>query len=676
MKIHLVGLLLTACSLLAITTSAQQAPVSYSVDLTRANTHYITVEMTFEPVDEKTQIMMPVWTPGSYLIREYPKQVDRIVAKGAKGKKLNIEKVTKNRWQVDCGDNKSVTVKYRLYCHERSVRTNWVSHDYAILNGAPTFITVPEYLDREHVVQLNLPDVWKRSATSLKGGDSPHQFVASDYHELVDSPIVAGSMVVYPFEVGGVPHQFVNVNERGFWDGARAAKDLAKIVKAHHDVWGTVPYDRYLFINVVGGGGGGLEHDNSCLMLASRWTCGNESTYQSWLSLASHEFFHTWNIRRLRPEGLVKYDYETENYTPSLWIAEGITSYYEDLLLVRAGLISRTRFVSELSTKISRVQNAEGRKVQSLRDASHDAWIKFYRPGENSSETTISYYTKGCVAGMLLDAEIRTLSEGEKSLDDVMRRLYKKHSGSVGYKPSDFRAICSDVAGSDMSDWFKSAIDSTDELEFQNICNWYGLEIGDVKPQRRSRKKKKDDDESEKSKDEDKADENGEENAWPGSFRQFFGGAPGRSAGSRDRQRNQRPWLGATASSDNGKLIVTRVTPDSPATAAGLVINDEIIAINEFRVTSIETRLRHYDVGQTINLMVAREDRMMEIPITIGTREPRKRWSARLTSRPNKQQSSHRDSWLNTGKKESKKEKTDAEEKKKSPKKKSDGVDY
>ena len=652
MKIHLVGLLFVACSLATAVSFSQQTPVSYSVDLTRANTHYITVEMTFEPVDEQTQIMMPVWTPGSYLIREYPKQVDRIVAVDAKGKRLEIEKVTKNRWQVDCGKSKSVSVKYRLYCHERSVRTNWVSHDYAILNGAPTFITVPEYLDREHVVQLKLPGVWKRSRTSLKGGESPHEFVAADYHELVDSPIVAGAMVVYPFEVGGVPHQFVNVNERGFWDGERAAKDLAKIVKTHQDVWGTVPYDRYMFINVVGGGGGGLEHDNCCLMLASRWACGNESTYQSWLSLASHEFFHTWNIRRLRPSGLVKYDYESENYTPSLWIAEGITSYYEDLLLVRAGLITRAQFVSELSSKISRVQNAEGRKVQSLRDASHDAWIKFYRPGENSSDTTISYYTKGCVVGMLLDAEIRARSEGKKSLDDVMRRLYEKHSGTVGYKPSEFRAICDEVSESDMSQWFKSAIDSTDELQFQNVCDWFGLEIGDVKPQRKMKTKKSDN--NEKSTGDAENQGNSEKASWPKPFRQFFDAAADRFSDAADRKRNQRPWLGVSASSNNGKLIVSKVTPDSPATAAGLVINDEIISINEFRVTNLDSRLRHYEVGQTITLMIAREDRMMEIPVTIGTREPRKRWSARLTSKPTKQQSRHRDSWLKPAKNKAK----------------------
>lgn len=618
------SLLLVVTSLLSTSLDAQQAPaVDYVVDLSRANTHYITVSMTFEPVDEQTQIMMPVWTPGSYLVREYPKHVDRIAATDDDGNELDIKKVTKNRWQVECGESKSVTVKYRLYCHERSVRTNWVSHDYAILNGAPTFITIPEYLEREHVVQLELPDVWKRSATSLKGGQSPHQFVASNYHELVDSPIVAGALTIYPFEVDGVPHQLVNVNERGFWDGERAAKELAKIVAAHHEVWGNVPYDRYLFLNVIGGGGGGLEHDNCCLMMASRWACGNESSFQSWLSLASHEFFHTWNVRRLRPKQLVEYDYESENYTPSLWVAEGVTSYYEDLLLVRAGIMDRDQFVSTLSSQISRVQNAEGRKVQSLRDASHDAWIKFYRPGENSRDTTISYYTKGAIVALLLDAEIRSRSDGEKSLDDVMRLLFEKHADGVGYLPSDFRAICSDIAGSEMDEWFQSAVDSTDELDYQTICDWFGMQVGDTKPRKKTKKKKnkKDgdaDDESSETKTEDeKAD-----------------------------RSNEQPWLGVSTSSSSGKVTVSKVTPDSPAESAGLVMNDEIIAINDFRINSLDSRLRLYDVDQTVTLLIAREDRLIEIPIVIGSREARKSWSAKLVKKPTKKQKKNLDQWL------------------------------
>lgn len=644
----LVALILLAFSLLTISANAQQQPISYVVDLSRANTHYITVSMTFEPVDEQTQIMMPVWTPGSYLVREYPKNVDRISATGAKGKKLGIKKVTKNRWEVDCGENDSITVKYRLYCHERSVRTNWVSHDYAILNGAPTFITVPEYLDREHVVQLKLPDVWKRSATSLKGGQSPHQFVASDYHELVDSPIVAGALTIYPFDVAGVPHQLVNVNERGFWEGERAAKDLAKIVAAHHEVWGNVPYDRYLFLNVIGGGGGGLEHDNSCLMMSSRWACGNESSYLSWLSLASHEFFHTWNVRRLRPKQLVEYDYEQENYTPSLWVAEGITSYYEDLLLVRAGLMDRDKFISTISGQISRVQNTEGRKVQSLRDASHDAWIKFYRPGENSRDTTISYYTKGAVVALLLDAEIRSRSDGEKSLDDVMRKLFKNHSGAVGYKPSDFREICSDVAGSEMDDWFKSAVDSTDELDFQEICNLFGMQVGDVKPNLGG-------EESDEA-DEDEDDEPRARGRGRGRGR---GGRGGRGRPRRneseneiesknsDERENQRPWLGVSTSTSNGKVTVSKITPDSPAETAGLVMNDEIIAINDFRVSSgLDSRLRHYDIDQTITLLISREDRLIEIPIVIGSRPSRASWSARLVRKPTDEQKENLDNWL------------------------------
>ena len=452
--------------------------ITYSVDLTDAMNHYVRVQMRAVAEGDETELMMAVWTPGSYLVREYARHIDSLKVTGGDGTSLPFEKTRKNRWLVKTTPGQEIVVSYRLYCNETSVRTNFVNSQFGVLNGAPTFLTIPDRIDQPHHVTLKIPAAWRGTATSLKRGDQQHSFVADGFDELVDSPIVAGLIDTYPFEAGGVQHQLVNVGESGYWDGESAAADLKKIVDQHQQMWGTVPYDRYLFMNVITEGRGGLEHDFCNLTLASRWAFRVPEKYQDWLSLASHEFFHTWNVRRLRPKPLLKYDYENEIYTDSLWVAEGITSYYEDLALVRAGLIDRDEYLKRLSKNIEKVQSKYGRNVQSLRDASFDTWIKFYRPDENSSNTQVSYYDKGAIVAFLLDMKIRELTKNERCLDDVMRAVYEKFH-ETGYTQAGFRAVASEVAKHDLGPWFESAIDSTDELDYQPAVDWLGLEFTD-----------------------------------------------------------------------------------------------------------------------------------------------------------------------------------------------------
>ena len=334
LSVVLWAMLLLGASEIFAATENDKLALRYTVDLEDTRNHYLTIKVEVPVDSDTTELMMAVWTPGSYLVREYARNIDSMTVTSG-DRELKFEKIRKNRWLVETKGIKSFEVSYRLYCNEMSVRTNWVGNQYAMINGAPTFITVPDRLDKQHEVQLLLPRNWTRSATSLKSvGGNPHRFVAENFDELVDSPIVAGNVSVYPFVVGGIEHQLVNVGESGYWNGTKAATDLKKIVEAHQEMWGVVPYDRYMFINMIVESGGGLEHDNSSILMTSRWSFRDRGRYKSWLSLASHEFFHTWNIRRLRPKSLVTYDYENEVYTDSLWIAEGITSYYEDLLLL------------------------------------------------------------------------------------------------------------------------------------------------------------------------------------------------------------------------------------------------------------------------------------------------------------------------------------------------------
>ena len=580
-------------------------PIAYSVNLSDAKNHYLTITATFQPPEaaDETEIMMAVWTPGSYLVREYARHIDTMTVTDAEGNALPFQKTRKNRWLVQNGDSSTVVVQYRLYANEMSVRTNWVGMEYAMINGAPTFITLVDGLDLPHVVQLELPRNWKRSATSLHRSGGAHRYVAESFDELVDSPIVAGNISVYPFDAGGVKHQLVNIGESGYWDGSKAASDLQPLVEAHQEMWGTVPYDRYLFLNMISESGGGLEHDNSTLIMTSRWSFRSQSRYQSWLSLASHEFFHTWNVRRLRPRSLVEYDYENEVYTKSLWVAEGITSYYQDLLLVRAGLMDRNAYLRRLSREVESVQRTIGRTKQSLADSSYDAWIKYYRQDENSRFTQISYYTKGAVAAFLLDVKIRKLTDGQQSLDDVMRTMFEKYS-ETGYTPEEFRTVASEIAGEDLTPWFRNAIDSTEELDFSDL-EFIGIQVPEAAQQQMDEE-------------DDAAD---------------------------DSDDRGSAWIGLSAGGDS-RVTVSSVQPDSPAYEAGIVNGDELIAVNGYRLSgSINSRLDQYEVGDEIELLIARRGELKTVAVTIESNDS-ENWRLRFVSKPDASQKSQQASWL------------------------------
>ena len=298
----------------------------------------------------------------------------------------------------------------------------------------------------------------------------------------------------------------------------------------------------------------------------------------------------------------MKYDYENENYTPSLWVAEGVTSYYQNLILCRAGIMSQGELIGMLGRNIQSLQAKDGRSIQSLRDSSHDAWVKFYRQEVNSDITQVSYYNKGAVAAFLLDGNIRLKSEGKYSMDDVLRKLYQKYSGDVGFTPADFRSLCSDLAGADLSEFFRVTIDSTEELDYQPAADGFGLRIGDY--------------------------------------------IPGRERNTRESRTRQTPWLGVRTSSDSGRLTVSSVSPDSPATEAGLGYDDEIIAINNLRtISSLERRLALFDVGEQVTLLIARDGKLLELPVTIGS-QGSENWSLRIHTSSSDDQQQRREDWL------------------------------
>ena len=560
----------------AQTTAAAQRgldPIRYTVSFPAPHTHYMEVS-AIVPTGGRAdvELMMAVWTPGSYLVREYARNIERVTATGPGGRALAVEKSDKNRWRVTTGGAPTVTVAYRVYGREMSVRTNWVESRFALVNGAPTFMTLADMAPRPHEVILNPADGWRRSMTGLAPlGGGEHRYRAPDFDTLVDSPILLGNPAVYEFSVDGKPHYLVNEGEAGIFDGERAARDLEAIVREHRRFWGSLPYDKYVVLNVMSEtANNGLEHKNSTVLMTSRWATRTRNAYLGWLSIASHELFHAWNVKRLRPAELGPFDYENENHTRSLWIAEGITDYYGDLLLHRAGLATREELLDYVSRMIEELQTTPGRTVQSAELASFDAWIKYYRPDENSPNVTISYYTKGAVLAFLLDARIRKATGGAKSLDDVMRAAYAKYSGPRGFTPDDFRQVAEDVAGTRLTGFWDAAVEGTAELEYAEALDTLGL--------------------------------------------RFRPGTP-----------STRAWLGATTRNDAGRLVVSQVRRDTPAIEAGLNVDDEILAIDDFRVRAdqLATRLDQYKPGDRVTLLVARRDQLLRLEVTFRAEPPR-----------------------------------------------------
>ena len=573
-------------------------PISYTVRFPAPATHYAEVEAVV-PADgrEAIELMMAAWTPGSYLIREYARQVEAVRAAGSDGETLAVVKSNKNRWRIETAGADRVAVTYRVYCREMSVRTNWVEADFAMLNGASTFLTLADAVPRRHDVRIELPAGWSESVTALPPAPDgrPHSYRAADFDTLVDSPIVAGNPATYAFAVEGTPHALVNLGEGGVWDGPTAAADIERIVREQHRTWGFFPYEHYLFLNLLVEAGGGLEHKDSTLLMTSRWTTRDRRRYLRWLGTASHELFHAWNVKQLRPATLGPFDYEREAFTPSLWMVEGLTSYYGPLLVHRAGISTREEFLEALSGQIETLQTTPGRLVQSVAEASYDAWIKFYRPNENSRNTTISYYTKGAVIGFLLDAQVREATDGRRSLDDVMKTAYARYSGDRGFRPGEFEAVASEVAGVDLRNWFDRAIRSTDELDYEPALDWYGLEFAsDARP-----------------------------------------------------AEHATAWLGLDTRADRGRLLVTGVRRGTPGYQAGFNVGDEVLAIDDYRVQpeAWERRLDLYRAGDEVVVLVARRERLIRLDARFGER-PLEGWRLRPVESPSLVQAENLETWL------------------------------
>jgi len=536
-------------------------------------THYFEIEMIVAPVPAgEMDLTMPAWTPGSYLIREFARNVQEFSAADSSGKPLGWEKVNKSTWRVMCEGAANMIIKYRVYAFEPTVRTSFLDDSHGYINGASVFFYLNSCLKVPYHIAIHPYQGWTQISTSLEAVEGlENTFLAPDYDVLVDSPIEIGCQKVLEFEAKGIPH-FLSIYGEGNCNPDRVREDLKKIVETATEIVGEIPYKNYTFLlQLLKEGSGGLEHAASTTLQVSRWSFQPEESYCRFLRLAAHEYFHAWNVKRIRPRELGPFDYTKENYTRLLWVSEGFTDYYEGLILRRAALITPEKFLEHLSKKIADFRETPGRLVESPADASFNAWIKQYRQDAHTANATISYYLKGHLIGFGLDLEIRKRTGSGKSLDDVMRLLYQRccNEDSQGFSEEEFRAVCEATAGSPVDELLDRYAYGTEDMDFAPYLAYAGLQFAPIDPQQNSPPK---------------------------------------------------GYLGISLQNLDGKPVIAGIPTGTPAYNQGLNVNDEILGIDGFRVSleTIQSRMEYKTPGATIELLIARGDKLRTISVRLG----------------------------------------------------------
>jgi predicted metalloprotease with PDZ domain len=549
--------------------------VRYRVSMSRPHSHLFEVEAAFPAGPDVIDAVLPVWTPGSYLVREYARHLQDVTAEGPGGESLPVQRTDKRTFRVRAG-GKPVTLRYRVYANELTVRTSHLDGSHGYFNGATLFLYTEATRQHEHRVTVVAPEGW-RTFCALEQQDGA--FLAPDYDTLVDSPFEVGPHTPLSFVAAGVPHEVVIWGDTP-QDADKLTADLQKVCETEAKLFGGLPMKRYLFlVYLTDKGRGGLEHQASTALLFPRASLHGTRGWEDFLTLVAHEYFHLWNVKRVKPRALVPFDYSQENYTTLLWAFEGMTSYYDNLFIRRAGLMSAHRYLTRLGETLTTLHSTPGRRVQTLAEASLVSWIKHYRPDENSANSAISYYLKGEVACALLDLEIRRATGDAKSLDDVARLLWQRYGDGSGVPEDGVEAIASEVAGKDLTPFFDRAVRSTEELDY-SVLSHVGLEVGF-----RIR--------------ESSADK---------------GGTPPPRKGGDTRPKG---WLGLAI---KGHATVAWVMDGSPAMEAGLYPEDEVVALDGYKADgpSLLSRCEDKRPGETVRVTVFRRDKLMEIPVILG----------------------------------------------------------
>ncbi|MGD1054631.1 MAG: PDZ domain-containing protein [Nitrososphaerales archaeon] len=549
--------------------------IRYTVSMLRAKAHCFDVKIEI-PIPagrraDELRLAMPVWTPGHYAVEDFARHITEVKAFDAgNGRELRATKLEKSLWSVALQGSEKLRVEYPVYAFAYNVNSSYIDHLHALINGASVFLYSEDMKGMPvRLVLAPLPE-WKVVSTGLQR-ISEWEFAAPDYDVLVDSPLEIGNQEVRSFDVEGAKYD-VSVFGSAPIDLEKFIGDIKGIVEQTTPIFGHVPYDRYVFlVNFTDTTGGGLEHLNSTMCFLPRLRLVPKEEYNLSMGLYSHEFLHAWNVKRLRPIGLGPFNYSEETYTRSLWIAEGITSYYDDLILRRSGLYSVEEYLDAFVTNVNILKSLPGSGYQSAEEASFDTWTKFYKPDENSPNVTSSYYTQGAVIGWMLDMAIRSKTSGSRSLDDGLRKVYNDVflKENRGYTDKEFEAACFELGGAEVKEIFDARVRGRKDINYDRYLGYVGLRLS-----------------------------------------------------SKEERAEERGFLGVKLKSEGGRTTVTSELAGSPAEAMGLAVNDEILAAGGFRVGSdkLSFFIGTMKPGESVNLTVARNGVLMELSGQVGRR--------------------------------------------------------
>lgn len=536
-----------------------QPGLFHSVSMTAPHTHYFEVETTLKGYQgEYADFKMPVWTPGSYLIREYPKNVEGFSAFDRQsGAPLPFKKTTKNCWRVHRKNAEEVIIKYRVYAFDGSIRMSYLDEGHAFIMANTLLMYLDDLRWSPVKIHLNVPKRWNRVSTGLEKVDGEQfTYQASDYDELVDSPIEIGNHEIIRFKASGVDHEIAMYGQTNH-DPGQIIRDFTRIIEESTAIFGENPNKRYVFIiHHTGKRQGGLEHANSTVLGMPRNTYDSDESYLSLLNLVAHEYFHLWMVKRLKPVELDTIDYEQEMYTDLLWVMEGLTSYYDEKIMLKTGFYDSDKFINNLMYALSTIHNTPGAGVQSVAESSFDSWIKAYRKDENSDNSQISYYTKGQVLGAMLDLAIIGNSKGKYALDDVLRYLYHEFykKKGVGITAQDFKEAVEKFGKLNLDDFYRDYVYGTKPLDMAPYLDYAGVVL--VK-------------------------------------RALF----------------DDNAIGAALRQDNGKLIIYSVIKDGAAYHAGLSAKDELFSVGGYKVDldNITKILNQFEPGQKVEIVYNRD---------------------------------------------------------------------
>lgn len=567
--------------------------ITYTLSMDKPSSHLFEVKMDIEGINENyVDLILPVWRPGRYFVFDFPSGVVEFKAEDDRSSPLKWKKIDKCTWRIETRSITKLTVIYKLYANEFDQRTRGLDEQHGFVNGTAVFM----YCEKLRQLPLTLKVIpykdWHVTTGLDDFSDEPNTYTAPDYDHLADCPLEIGSQKDHQFDLDGKKY-IISFFGKADYNIDTLISAMSKVIKTETDFWGKIPFDKYVFIIHCGTrGGGGTEHINSTVLDITPKAFESADSFRGYLGLVAHEFFHTWNVKQIRPLGLTPYNYTKENYVEELWFAEGGTSYYDELMVLRSGQAEAVDFFKEIARSAEEERRRPGNRMQSLAESSFDAWVKFWKGTPQKYKMESDYYGKGADISLILDLEIRQQTNNNFCLDDILRTMYDRFPPGKGYTNKDIINICGELTGSSYKQFFDDYVYGTKAIEWEKYLSYAGLELITV-------------------------------------------------------DSTSVPVIGLELQQSDGKILVSNVITGSAADISKFVSGDEIITADGDRVNyeDLNNRLQRMKIGEKINLGIFRKDKYIEIKLSLN--EPKvPNYVVSKTSTPDDLQKNIYEDWL------------------------------